>query len=142
MILHCIDRHANCSESDCRACDEPKKTAEEKLLKNMEIKEGGVWEVSNVPATKTQETKMPAEKTLPQKVAKYAVAVSRWIAAGMPNRSDAEVERIYAICAAPCKFFRQGSQVCRLCGCRLAGGGSGWKNKVRMATERCAKGYW
>lgn len=88
------------------------------------------------------EPEMPRDKTLPQKAVKYAVAVTRWKLAGSPTRSDAEVARIYAICNAPCKFFRQGSQVCRLCGCRLAGGGSGWKNKIRMATERCAKGYW
>jgi len=148
VILHCTDRHINCSESDCRSCAEPKRTADEKRLKNMEIKEGGVWipdrtsPAAAIADHTSPEPKTPREKTPVEKAVKYAVAVTRWVAAGMPNRSDAEVERIYGICNAPCKFFRQGSQVCRLCGCRLAGGGSAWKNKIRMATETCPKKYW
>jgi len=78
---------------------------------------------------------------------RWAKAVKRWIEAGRPLRSQDEIDRIYAICAAPCKWF--GNNRCKVCGCRVAqSGGVVFKtlkaffNKAAMATEHCPKGFW
>ena len=65
---------------------------------------------------------------------RYTTAVARWAAAGFPERSDEEVQQLFAICQQ-CEFFN--GQLCRLCGCRCNIHGAAIVNKLRMATESC-----
>jgi hypothetical protein len=74
-----------------------------------------------------------------QQVTNYFRAVSNWIGHGMPVRPDEEVARIYAICRE-CEHFID--QHCALCGCRVDATASAWRNKIRMATEKCPIGKW
>lgn len=69
-------------------------------------------------------------------VRRYAVAVARWTAAGRPKRSDEDVARIWTEHCEPCEHRVR--HRCRLCGCRVAGGGVSLTLKPRMATEHCA----
>jgi hypothetical protein len=87
----------------------------------------------------------PAFPPLRKLLVTYAKEVQRWQKAGRPNRSDAEVERLYAICSSktdPCVFFvpptndeKKGR--CSLCGCRVNVSTYGILNKLRMATTSC-----
>lgn len=71
----------------------------------------------------------------------YAAAVSRWLAAGRPVRSDEQVGELLAICQDNrCGKYRDGQ--CLACGCRVNSSGWALANKLRMATESCPKGMW
>jgi len=72
-------------------------------------------------------------------VSNYAAALSRWLAAGRPVRTQQEIDGLLEICKA-CELF-DGSK-CRRCGCRLSKSTSGWANKLAMATEQCPLGKW
>jgi len=72
----------------------------------------------------------------------YAEALAQWTAAGRPERSDKEVERIFTGFCKPCRWFRRRRQICRGCGCRVADNGYAIFNKIKMATERCPKKLW
>ena len=71
-------------------------------------------------------------------VAHYGRALARWTAAGFPERSDAEVARLVAICKA-CPKYVAGR--CSDCRCRVSEGPA-VVNKIRMATENCPKEKW
>jgi hypothetical protein len=68
----------------------------------------------------------------------YARALARWTAAGFPERSQANVERILPICQA-CNWYAAGR--CTKCRCRVNSGPAAI-NKIRMATEDCPLGKW
>lgn len=71
----------------------------------------------------------------------YAAAVSRWLAAGRPVRTDEQVGELLAICQDnKCGKYRDGQ--CLACGCRVNSSGWALTNKLRMATESCPKGLW
>lgn len=90
----------------------------------------------------------------PAKVRRYAAAVARWIAAGRPVRSDAEIDQIMTEHCSVCRWFKDDRCSHRLCGCQVrssAGESSAvlsWIlpkamiNKLRMKTERCPIGLW
>jgi glycosyltransferase involved in cell wall biosynthesis len=71
----------------------------------------------------------------------YAAALSRWLRAGRPTRTDAETDRLYEICQS-CPRYDADRSACSLCGCRVARGGWAVTNKIRMATEDCPLGKW
>jgi hypothetical protein len=86
------------------------------------------------------------------KVGNYARAISRWRAAGRPNRTDEQVDSLLKICQA-CERFKDGHCTHRNCGCSLMSAASeseswlgrisrGLANKLRMATESCPDGKW
>ena len=77
----------------------------------------------------------------PEHALKYAVALTRWIAAGRPIRTDEEVEEIVAICE-DCDKYKTDEKRCRVCGCGVSTGGLAIFNKARLATERCPKDKW
>ena len=87
-------------------------------------------------------TELPS---LRKQVVSYAKEIRRWQKAGQPNRSDAEVERLYGICSSqtePCRFFRpptgdEKKGRCSICGCRVNVSVYGVLNKLRMATTSC-----
>lgn len=71
----------------------------------------------------------------------YAAAVSRWLAADRPVRTDEHVSELLAICQGNrCGKYRDGQ--CLACGCRVNSSGWALANKLRMATESCPKGLW
>lgn len=68
----------------------------------------------------------------------FAAAMARWTLAGMPRRTQAEIDERLVICQA-CPFLE--NDHCSKCGCacveynRLV-------NKLALATERCPEGKW
>lgn len=74
---------------------------------------------------------------LPERVMTYGKAVTRWLAAGRPTRSDEEVREIFEVHCKPCEHFDERAESCALCGCRVAASGAPLRNKLRMATEHC-----
>ena len=77
-----------------------------------------------------------------RKAMSYAEAVIEWTAAGRPNRSEEEVQRIFHELCQPCKRFDPTKKICLECGCRVADGGFVLLNKIKMATQHCPKGNW
>jgi len=71
------------------------------------------------------------------RIGNYTRAVSRWIAAGRPVRSDEQVRYIYETYCKPCEHFDERRNACLLCGCYLSPNGAALQNKLRMATEHC-----
>lgn len=83
----------------------------------------------------------PERKPANGPIRRYIGAVSRWIAAGHPKRSDEEVNHIYdEICSACDAFNKDGA--CALCKCRVSKSKNSLVNKIRMATEHCPTGKW
>lgn len=78
---------------------------------------------------------------LPARVRHYAAAVVNYAVGGFQSRTEAEVERLLAICRA-CDRFNERRQSCSLCGCRCHSGGGALTNKLKMATERCPINRW
>lgn len=76
-----------------------------------------------------------------KRAARYSKAVSKWIAAGRPTRSQDEIDQLLAICQG-CEHFNVEASACRRCGCNINSQASGLKNKLAMATEQCPLGYW
>jgi hypothetical protein len=83
-------------------------------------------------------TSAPSLPRLPRRILSYAEAVTAWIAAGRPVRTDEEVARLYAEACSPCAP----SDRCPYCGCRVAQDGYALTNKLKMATEHCPRGLW
>lgn len=76
---------------------------------------------------------------------RYAAAITRWVGAGCPTRSDEEVALIFKSACQPCSHFKQldnGEAQCTDCGCGLSTHGGALSNKIRMATEHCSYGGW
>ena len=69
------------------------------------------------------------------RVAAYACAVTKWIAAGRPTRSQERIDAILAANCEPCEHFS--GTACKLCGCRINKSPEAWRNKLAMATEAC-----
>ena len=72
-----------------------------------------------------------------KQISRYLDARSKWIAAGKPTRSDAEVASLFVICKACPSYKPHGRRYgkCKLCGCSLNLGKT--LNKLRWATEAC-----
>jgi len=71
---------------------------------------------------------------------RYTRALSRWIKAGRPVRSEEEIKRIFEICCEPCEGYAEGT--CRHCGCRVNLMAAATLNKIAMATEECPLEKW
>lgn len=88
------------------------------------------------------------------KVQRFTKAVSRWIAAGKPERTDEQVDAILRDHCSMCELFKDSRCTHRDCGCQVRSSAGekipliGWLlprgmlNKLRMATERCPAGKW
>ncbi|MEI8381050.1 MAG: hypothetical protein WCJ09_13035 [Planctomycetota bacterium] len=68
----------------------------------------------------------------------FAQAISRWTLAGMPRRTDAEIEERLEICQA-CPFLK--NHHCLKCGCACVESNR-LINKLALATEKCPEGNW
>jgi hypothetical protein len=92
-----------------------------------------------------EEVPVPPMPKPAQRLFTWAKAVTGWVAAGRPERSEEEVVRIYqTVCAGTpvCDWFNLVKQTCNGCGCRVAAGGSALVNKIKMATQHCPRGRW
>ena len=72
----------------------------------------------------------------------YTRALSRWIKAGRPVRSEEEIQRIYGSYCKPCDAYDEESSSCRHCGCRVNLATAAMMNKIAMATETCPVDKW
>lgn len=84
----------------------------------------------------------PEPPGLVRRAISYTEALARWTAAGRPERSDKEVERVFHQQCKPCKWYDGERQICRGCGCRVAENGYAVLNKIKMATESCPRNLW
>jgi len=73
---------------------------------------------------------------------RYTRALSRWIKAGRPVRSEEEITRIFETFCEPCEARDAESSSCRYCGCRVNLTQSAMMNKIAMATEECPVDKW
>ena len=95
-----------------------------------------VWPESRGPAPRANCSRQ-AEPGLLRQAWNYSAAVTAWMLAGSPTRSQAEIDRLLAVCQA-CPHFASGARPhCRLCGCSLNSAPDGLMNKIAMATESC-----
>lgn len=79
-----------------------------------------------------------AKPGLSQKAANFAASAAKHIAAGMPQCSDEERERRFAICQG-CEFFD--GKACTKCGCPVARE-KRFVSKLAWASEKCPVGKW
>jgi len=84
----------------------------------------------------------PEPPGLVRRAISYTEALARWTAAGRPERSDKEVERIFHQQCKPCKWYDPERQICRGCGRRVAENGYAVLNKIKMAIENCPRNLW
>jgi len=68
----------------------------------------------------------------------FAAALVRWTTAGMPRRTESEIEERLAICQA-CPHLVD--HHCNLCGCACVETDQ-LMNKLALATEACPLGKW
>lgn len=79
--------------------------------------------------------------SLVAKLRNYEAALSRWLGAGRPVRSDTEVSTLLEVCQSNhCGLYRDGT--CGACWCPVSASRWAIRNKLRMATESCPKGLW
>jgi hypothetical protein len=76
--------------------------------------------------------------SLLQKAANFAAASAKHVAAGMPQASEEEVARRFAICQT-CEHFD--GRACRKCGCPVVREKK-FLSKLSWANESCPVGKW
>ncbi len=100
------------------------------------------WGLSRLTSRQEPQPLPPAPAEVPPSLLirgwNFTAAMTRWTLAGMPRRTQAEIDERLAICQA-CPFLQNNH--CTKCGCacveqnRLI-------NKLALATERCPEGKW
>lgn len=78
------------------------------------------------------------ELSLLQKAKNFAASTAKHVAAGMPQASDEEVARRFAICEG-CEFYD--GKACRKCGCPVVRE-KRFLSKLSWANEKCPVGKW
>jgi len=78
---------------------------------------------------------------IPQKGSCHSRALTRWIKAGRPVRSQEQIQEIYGICQQ-CRALDATTNFCKYCGCRVANHPNLMLNRIAIATERCPVGKW
>ncbi len=73
---------------------------------------------------------------------RYARALSRWIKAGRPVRSEDEILGIFATYCQRCEYLDEKHGRCKICGCHVGTVASPLLNKIAMGTEHCPVGKW
>jgi len=76
--------------------------------------------------------------TLAQKAANFAASAAAHVAAGMPQASESERERRFAICQG-CEHYD--GRACTQCGCPIVRE-QRWISKLAWAGESCPVGKW
>lgn len=84
----------------------------------------------------------PAKATMPpslmKKAANFASSAAAHVAAGMPQASEDEVARRFAICQG-CDYFD--GKACKKCGCPVVREKK-FLSKLSWANEKCPVGKW
>ncbi len=78
--------------------------------------------------------------TLKRKVQNFSRAVTKWIGAGSPVRTDEEISRLFFTFCETCDYLRD--RKCALCGCPVGDANAALLNKIKMSTEHCPIGKW
>jgi hypothetical protein len=73
---------------------------------------------------------------------RYTRALSRWIKAGRPVRSEEEIKQIFKTFCEPCEAYDSKNSSCCHCGCRVNRMRAAPLNKIAMATEECPLEKW
>ncbi len=77
--------------------------------------------------------------SLRKQLATYVKTVTKWGIKGGKERSEEEINRIWAICQQ-CDALKDGK--CMECGCSVGLEGRPIKNKLKMDTTHCTRGLW
>jgi hypothetical protein len=94
---------------------------------------------------RTPQKQLPAPTAPPegpgwaQKALNLATAYAKHVAAGLPEASDADVDKRYEGCYT-CPFYAhlaEGQGECRKCGCIVGDSQTDGLNKLRLPTEEC-----
>lgn len=143
------DRHPTCNDPskgyfqrpvrhlDCQRC-----LAIEPMPGDVATPESSPPPPPSAPSESAKPSEPPPPPGIVRRAFSYAEALARWTAAGRPERSDKDVEHIFAHFCKPCRWFQRRRQICRGCGCRVADKGFAVTNKIKMATEHCPRNLW
>ena len=82
------------------------------------------------------------EATMGDKMKNYYGAIRRWVASGMPVRSDSEVKAIFDDHCSKCELRDPATNGCKNCGCIVSTSSVPLGNKIKMKTEVCPLGRW
>ena len=77
-----------------------------------------------------------------QLATRYTRALSRWIKAGRPVRTESEIIDIFRNDCCPCMDYDERSSSCKHCGCRVNESIIALINKIAMQTEHCPLEKW
>lgn len=89
-----------------------------------------------------QAGEVPKTPSLMRRSMNYAEAVTGWVAAGRPERSAEETQRIFQQHCSKCAWYDKEKQICRGCGCKVTNVGHPMLNKIKMATQHCPRNLW
>lgn len=95
------------------------------------LQHGIEWQGPNPAKTKP-------ELTIARKAINFAASAARHVASGMPQASDEEVDRRFAICQT-CEHYD--GKACRKCGCHVVRQKK-FMSKLSWADEKCPVGKW
>lgn len=73
---------------------------------------------------------------------RYTRALSKWIKAGRPVRSEDAILGIYTTYCQECECLDRHPDRCKLCGCHVGTIKSPLRNKIAMGTEHCPDAKW
>ncbi len=73
---------------------------------------------------------------------RYGRALSRWIKAGRPARSENEILGIFTTYCQECDSLDREYGRCTVCGCHVGLRAAPLLNKIAMATEHCPVERW
>jgi hypothetical protein len=89
---------------------------------------------------------VPKTPGMIRRIMTWTEAIAGWIAAGRPERSDAEVKEIFnKFCnkpSKPCSWYDPDRKLCKGCGCNVSENGQPALNKIKMATQHCPQNLW
>lgn len=91
-----------------------------------------------VPQTTTPRTTLVKPPILSTRFYSYCSAIARWVRAGMPTRTQEQIEQVHQICL-DCEYLlhkHTDKQKCGKCGCNISLEMSK-RNKLYLATESC-----
>lgn len=100
------------------------------------------WECKQCGRRETSREQLSTPCLVGGRLARYAVAVGRWVKAGRPVRTPAAIRLIYAELCCPCSALDKATEICMVCGCKVLADGHPVRNKVAMATEHCPRRKW
>lgn len=96
---------------------------------------------NNCPFNKKPEI-IPEMPSLPKRALTYAKAVTSWVAAGSPERTEMEVADIYNTFCKVCPWLDKEKQACKGCGCKVSTSSVAVFNKIKMASQHCPRHSW